>query len=270
MAWNHDSTAFAFAAMNEIYRKPKGIGTFPDGGMSKTEYYDAALYYYDIPEKKLHRVSGFEEQGRFFRYWNQYEYMDLAFASPKIYFRLVEPSEGHIKSAARQVHNKKDSLELIKSLRYIYTTHVCDIRTGAISDIDSLPAGVKWAPARTPDHQRAMQKSYLKDITPREWGIDIRKQYPQSKKDYFDYIIYKKGYYDLVLDQIAPGFTEKDKKHLLKKMTQVQQNFYHAYKKNSAKKGEYYKSEAEKAHKYYTSYTQYMETVKKRLYPGKN
>ena len=270
MAWNHDSTAFAFAAMNEIYRKPKGIATFPDGGMTKTEYFDAALYYFDTTEKKLHRVTGFEEKGRFFNGRDPYKYMDLAFAGPKIYFKLDEPLDSDIKSAARQVRKEKDSLELIKSLHYIYKTHVYDIHTGTIVDTDSLPPGVKWTPARTSDHQRVMQKSYLKDFTPSDWGIDIRKQYPQSKKDYFDYIIYRKGYYDLVLEQIAPGFTEKDKKHLLKKMTQVQQNFYRAYKKYSAKKGDYNESQAEKAHDYYTSYTQYMETVRKRLYPGQN
>jgi len=59
-AWKSDSSAFAFVAINRIYRMPKGIDKFPDGGRAKTLYYDVALYYYDINSEKLNRVVDFK------------------------------------------------------------------------------------------------------------------------------------------------------------------------------------------------------------------
>jgi len=265
MAWNNDSTAFAFVAVNRIYRRPKGLATFPDGGMSRTEYLDAALYYYDTLKKQLHRITGLNDLNRIFGR-QKYEYTDLAFSGPLICFKMDKPLDFEIEDAARSVHNEEDSLKLAETIRYVYMTHIYNINSGVILDTNALPAGAEWTPARESDHQRQMQKRFLREITPADWGIEIGKVYPQSKNDYFDYIIYRQGYYDLVLEQIAPGFTEKDKKKILKKMERKKDNYYRAWKKCSVKKGDYYKSEAKKAHDDYTGYSQYMEMVKKRLF----
>lgn len=56
-AWNNDNSAFAFVAINEIYRNPVGIAKFPDGGTTLSVYRDRSLYYYEIDKKQLHRIA---------------------------------------------------------------------------------------------------------------------------------------------------------------------------------------------------------------------
>ena len=59
--YNDDKTKFAFFRLTTVKKPPKGIATFPDGGISKTLYSDLSVYIYDVSKQKLTKVHSFSK-----------------------------------------------------------------------------------------------------------------------------------------------------------------------------------------------------------------
>ncbi|MEA3435416.1 MAG: hypothetical protein U9R43_03050, partial [Thermodesulfobacteriota bacterium] len=143
-AWKRDNSAFAFVAINKIYRKPVGIAKFPDGGKTKTEYYDVALYYYDIYHEKLNRAVDFKNILILYPKRRDYWNINIVFSDSLVYYKLSDADDYSIREAKKIVHNEEDSTKLIQAIKYVSKIHTYNLNTKKISEIDSLPPNVQW------------------------------------------------------------------------------------------------------------------------------
>lgn len=263
-AWKSDSSAFAFVAVNEIYRLPEGIAKFPDGGKTKTEYFDVALYYYNLENEKLNRAVDFKNI--FILYPKNREYLTsikIAFSDFLIYYKLSDADDYSIREAKKSLHNDNDSTKLNQAIQYVSKIHIYNVNTKKISGIDSLPANVQWAGNKQFNDLKNLQNNCLQKISYSDWGISLSDIYPQSKNTYMDYIIlglYNKNIINAIYEQVVPGFSQEDREHILEKMEKRKQKLLKIFKKNSD--GPY--QESLKKEKY-ENYIKYVEETKKRL-----
>lgn len=211
-AWKKDSTAFAFVAVNRLYRIPVGMAKFPDGGMSKTEYFDVALYYYDLRNEKLNHIVDFNDYFILYPKKNTYQYIDLAFDDSLIFYKLSNPSDYDIRMAKRYVHDDKDSIKLMRIIKKASEINAYNIKTKKIINIDSLPSNVIWADHKSYAFLKDFRKSLLQNISCSDWGIILKDIYPQSEKKYENYIVYMEGnklMRSAVLEQIISQYQEE-------------------------------------------------------------
>ncbi len=262
-AWKRDSSAFAFVAINEIYRKPVGIAKFPDGGKTKTEYYDVALYYYDIYNEKLNRAVDFKNILILYPKRRDYWNINIVFSDFLLYYKLSDADDYSIREAKRFVHNEEDSTKLIQAIKYVSKIHTYNLNTGKISEINSLPPNMQWTEIKNYNYLKDLRNSCLQKITYSDWGIILNNIYPQSKETYMEYIIlgsYNKNILDAIYEQIVPEFDQKDKKYILRKMNKRKQKLFKTYKKNND--GTYQESLKKSE---YENYIKYIEETNKKL-----
>ena len=211
-AWKRDSSAFAFVVVNRLYRMPVGIAKFPDGGMSKTVYFDVALYYYDLKNETLHRALEFNDILNLYSKKRKYQYIDLAYDDSLIFCKLSDASEFDIRTAKRFVHNEEDSIKLIQSIKKVSEIRAYNVNTKTVKIFDSLPSNVFWAGYKRSDYLINLRKNCLQTISSADWGIVLKNIYPQSKKKYEKYIVYKEGnklMRNAVLEQIISQYKEE-------------------------------------------------------------
>lgn len=211
-AWKSDSSKFAFVAINRIYRMPAGIAKFPDGGMSKTEYFDIALYYYDLKNEKLNRIVDFKDYFILYPGKNKYQYIDLAFDDSLIFYKLSNPSAFDIITAKRHVHSDKDSIKLMRIIDKVSEINACNIKNKKIIPFNSLPSNIVWADRKSYNFLKDIRKNLLKKISYSDWGINLKNIYLQSEKKYENYIVYKEGnelMRNAVLEQIISQYQEE-------------------------------------------------------------
>jgi hypothetical protein len=257
-AWNRDSSAFAFSAVKYLFKRPVGIATFPDGGRVKQEYYDAALYYYSIKDNKLNRIVDFKDILRLYPKSREYYSIQLAYTDSLIYYKLSDADNYSIREAKRFVHSEDDSIKLYKAIKYVSVVHSYNVNTKKISEIDSATFNAALSQLKVDKNQSKRSKEYLTKLSYADWGIVLKNIYPQSKKTYMEYIVYKQGnssIRDAVFEQIIPSFTRKEIQMMLNDMDE--------YKSKLDKKDK--PSLNYKDHSNKLSYDEYYESTCKKL-----
>ncbi|HUX55285.1 MAG TPA: hypothetical protein VMV56_12775 [Williamwhitmania sp.] len=259
-AWKGDSSAFAFLAVQDLYRRPVGIATFPDGGMSLHEYSDAALYYFNIKENKLNKAVDFSDLSALHSLYSklQFQYIKIKFTDSLLYYRLSKPYDVDIKNFKKRFKNKEDSLKLSAIINKTSNAYAYNINTKKISVIDSATFNVALGQVKIDRNIRKRSKEYLTKLSYADWGIVLKDIYPQSKKTYMEYIVYMQGNSSIreaVFEQIIPNFTPKE--------IQIMLNDMDAYKTKLDKKDD--SSFNYKDHSNKLSYDEYYESTYKRL-----
>ena len=259
-ALNNTKSAFTFIAINRLYKSPVGIATFPDGGKTTTIYYDIALYYYDIKEKKLHRAVNLNNLIVLYPKQRDYHLTKLAFHDSIIYYKIHDPDDYDIKSAKEPLHY--DELGLKKAIKYVSKIHAYNIKTKKKYTLKSLPSKVEWNVFKNYNEFRNLKNIYLNKVSSSEWNIVLKDIHPQSKKTYMQYIIEKRNNNTIkaIYEQIVPSFSKTDIDYILSEMDNRKKDLYLEYKNNSD--GVYQESLKKDR---YNEYIKYMEQTKKRL-----
>ena len=266
MAWDKNSSAFAFIARNRLYRRPVGIAKFPDGGMVKNEYLDFSLYYFDINKNKLTHLISLNEfyRGADYR-WLSFSHINLELDDSLLFYKLEAPySFNHIKDKVYLFTAKKDSIKNMLFFEDIAKTYKFNILIHERSVVDTSKHKRLFCKKRNKLYW-SLAKKYLIDIPYSDWGIVLKDLYPQSKKDYMDYIIEKEGNTSTlkaIYEQIVPSFDANDKEYILRKMEQIKQEIYEDYKKINEEKDPYQKSLKKSA---YENYVEYMKETNEKL-----
>ena len=247
--WNKDSTAFAFVARIRLYRRPEGITKFPDGGTSKNEYQDFSLYLFDVKHKKLKHLVCLNEFyiGSAYR-WLSISQVALELQDSLLFYRLKKPYNHNIKYIDEK--RKPNFLEDISK------TYSVNIYTHKKSEYQHL-----FKDKRKILHSN-IRKKYLADIPYKDWGINIKELYPQSKSTYMDYIIEGSGLIDVIFEQIVPEFTSEDKKHIVDEMIKKQKVLLKDWNKLDREKDPYRRSKRKDK---YINYIKYTENIKKKF-----
>jgi len=254
IAWNKDSTAFAFIAKSRLYRMPEGIAKFPDGGRAKNEYLDFSLYYFDIKQKKLTCLVCLNKFYSSYAYqWISFSNVALNLQDSLLFYKLKKPLKFEIE------YLKENNPNLLEDLSKTYSVN---IYTYENSVIDTSKYQNLFNNKREWLHS-SIRNKYLTDVPYMDWGIYLKKLYPQPKSDYMDYIIENKhGVIDIIYEQIAPEFTDSDKKYIIDEMTKKQEAAFNDWiqidPKENARQWAEQKSE-------YEGTVKYTESVKKRL-----
>jgi len=63
-AWSPAGDAFVFARGYQVYKKPKGLYRFPDGGRSKKLHQSISIYIFDVTRGKLSRIAFYDNTPR--------------------------------------------------------------------------------------------------------------------------------------------------------------------------------------------------------------
>ncbi len=248
--WNSTKTELAFVAIQSATRAPVGIAKFPDGGRRETEYSNLVLFTYNIKTNKLKKLTDFKKLC-YTTARDNYNF-ELVFSDSIIYYHIDLYWKSITDSVAREKYRDK--------------YFAIDVNTNKISEIrDSLFS----YECKTHKQANILSSDILKNIPCSKWGMVLNDIYPQSKKDYMDYIIkgnLDKLTSDCIFDQIVPSFNKDDIDFILKKMEKHKAKLYkeyNSYKDNdpyrkSLKLDEYHgyknyitktKSRFEKAHK---------------------
>jgi len=251
IAWNKDKTEFAFIAKRRLYREPVGIARFPDGGMRKTEYIDFSLYHYNIKQKKLTHLISLNEfyLGPGYR-WLSFSEINLKLKDSLLFYKLSEPYDYVVKNIDEKRHPNV--------FKDISKTYSVNIYTHQKSIVDTTVFTNIFIHKRE-RFKNSSAKKYLSSLKYSDWGINLKKFYPQSKSTYIDYIIQGKGNKNMrqaIFEQFAPDFTQKDKKKIIAEMTKNQKHFLAEYN---------HSNRSLKLKNRYIYYSKYIKEVKKKL-----
>lgn len=256
-AWKPDGSAFAFLAIKSLYRRPEGISTFPDGGRSVSEYYDVALYYFNIKDNRLNRVVDFNDVSPLYSK-TTLKFIHMAFVDSLLYYKLGKPFDIDIKSAKKRAQTKEGSFRLSALIEKASKPYAYNINTHKPTEVDPATFNAAFSQAKSIEYNRKLGRAYLEKLPLADWGIRLQDIYPQSKETYMKYIIYQKGdpkVRDAIFEQIIPKFTKRQIQKMLKDMD--------AYKAKIDKKYESsldYNDQFKKS-----SYDKYYEPTCKRL-----
>ena len=218
-AYNDDNSSFAFVAMMSLYRRPVGLARFPDGGTPSYEYGDSALYYYSNSDKSVHKALDLS----YLR--PVYDslilgYTDLVFKGSTIYYKLHEPLKSSIKHAKEMAKTQED-MERIQSIIDASSRAMAySIKTGTVVPFDNTAFEKMLLSAKKKSSEKSWRE-ILKKVPLHQWGIDLRKIFPQPVKTYMEYIIYQKGdekVREAILEDIIPELPKDDIRGLLSKM----------------------------------------------------
>ena len=244
-AWNTDSTAYSFLAVKRLLRSPQGISKFPDGGISKIEYFDAALYYYNNKYHKLKRIADLNKYNVLYKVLD-FRYIKIAFNDSVIYYKLKEISDFKREIALRNITSKEDSLKILSIVDESRLAYAYDIRTSTTTQIDSL-AFFKQYKIYKENKQKNESKKYhgvsadIINLSLSDWGIILKDVYPQSDEQYINYIKYAKGgplIREAILEQIFPNISKNDIRKTIEEMSKYKQKLD---KKTSEDYDRYYK-----------------------------
>ncbi len=135
-------------------------------------------------------------------------------------------------------------------------TYSFNINTTNISEVDtSLFFSVYRETKETNKIGITELDKILSGITLTEWGLVIQDVYPQSDKEYMEYIIYKGGNMmsqQAIMEQIIPNLEKKKIKYMLKEMgkykIKLEKNEKSSYKDHAKKTSydDYYKYTSKK------------------------
>ncbi|NOX33082.1 MAG: hypothetical protein GXP56_05000 [Deltaproteobacteria bacterium] len=249
--WNNKKTAVAFMVTKMAYRRAGGIASLPDGGMSKIEYQDVSLYYFNLQDKQLIKVDDFNDITKWITAWRSNYDGDIAFQGPLIYYK-IKPNMWKLD----KFKTGPDSLKVHSVIERYNKSYAYDINTHNIRAADSLIFNEVFNKTKN-SNKVAYEKldSLLKEVALKDWGIVLKDIYPQSNQDYIDHIIYNQGTpytRQAIMEQIIPGLSKKKIKNILEEMDN--------YKKKLDKKdNSSYKDHVRKLN--YDNY--YKETCKK-------
>ncbi len=254
IAWNNDSTAFAFIARTRLYRKPEGITKFPDGGIPKNEYRDFSIFLFDVKHKKLKHLVNLNEFYISSAYrWLSMSQISLELRDSLLFYKLKKPYKHNIKYIDEKTNPN--------FLENISKTYAVNIYTCEKSVIDTNKYQHLFKSKRETLHPN-IRKKYLSDIPYKDWGINIKKLYPQSKNTYMEYIIEGKGAIDIIFEQIVPEFTVEDKKYIIDEMIKKQKTLLKDWNKLDREKDPYRRSKRKDK---YINYIKYTEDIKKKF-----
>jgi len=257
MAWNKDSSAFAFVAKTRFFRRPVGIAKFPDGGMTKDEYLDFSLYHFNIKQKKLTHLINLNELylGSAYR-WLSISQVSLDLQDSLLFFKLIKPYDYNIK------YIKED--KLASFLEDVAKTYSINIHSHKKSIVDTSNYQHLFENKKC-KLRASSAKRYFTGLKYADWGINLKEIYPKSKNTYIDYIVNREGNDEMrqaIFEQIVSEFTEKEKKHIINIMIKKRKSLLDEYNKLDKEKDPYRKSVRKRS---YTGYIKYTEEVKKKL-----
>ncbi len=245
VACNADNTAYSFLVVKRLLRRPEGISRFPDGGISKIEYFDAALYYYNNKNNKLKRIADLNKFNVLYKVLD-FRYIKIAFNDSVIYYKLKEISDFKIEIALRDVTSKEDSLKILSLVNESKAAYAYDIRTSKTTQIDSLSFFKQYKIYKENRQKNESKKCHgvsadITNLSLSDWGIILKDVYPQSDEQYINYIIYAKGsplIREAILEQIFPNISKNDIRKTIEEMGKYKQKLD---KKTSGDYDKYYK-----------------------------
>lgn len=256
IAWNKDSTAFAFVAKKRLYKMPKGIAKLSDGGKSKTEYLDFSIYKFDTITKKLTHITSLNNFYNALSYrWLNISQVQLSLNDTALYYKMSEASDYDLKNL------KERSPQILED---IPKTYKINFHNHKKETVDTGTYNHLFDKMRE-RFNSSLAKHYLGNLKCSDWDITIKKIYPQSKDTYIDYIVEKQGnaeFKGCIFNQIAIDFTDKDHEKIIERMDKHKQLLYDKYTKYDEQKDPYRKSMAKSE---YDDYIIYMKDIYKLL-----
>jgi len=256
IAWNNDSSAFAFVAKTELFRSPVGIAKFPDGGMITNEYLDFALYHFDIKHNKLTRLAELNDFYLRNDYrWSSIGYLNLDLQDTLLFYKLGKPSGYDLKNI------KERHPDILINIAKTYKININTLKKETVDTTINSHLFYR----KRENFRFSSAKKYLSNLKYADWGIVLKDIYPKSKKYYMDMIIEKEGNDKMrqaIFQQIIPDFTEQDKKTVLGKMEERMKELYEDYKNTDKLKDPYQRGLKKDK---YLDYQEYLDMVKKRF-----
>ncbi len=257
IAWNNDSSAFAFVAKTGLYKRPTGIAKFPDGGTTKNEYLDFSLYHFDIKQNKLTRLVRLNEffMGSGYR-WLNISQVELSLNDSILYYKLPEPYDYNLKYI-----DKKEHPDFFKNIVKTYKIDIYTLKKETVNTANNPHIFAK----KRERFNSSIAKKYLANVKYADWGLVLNDLYPKSKNFYMDMIIEEQGNKNIrecIFQQIIPEFSEKDKKTVLNKMEERMKELYDDYKNTDKVKDPYQRGLKKDK---YDDYQDYLDKVKNRF-----
>ena len=170
-----------------------------------------------------------------------------------LFYKLKKPYKHNIK----YIDEKRNP----NFLEDISKTYAVNIYTRKKSVIDTNKYQHLFKNKRETLHSN-IRKKYLADIPYKDWGINIKELYPQSKSTYMDYIIEGSGLIDVIFEQIVPEFTTEDKKYIIDEMMKKQKALLKDWNKLDREKDPYRRSKRKGK---YINYIKYTKNIKKKF-----
>ncbi|GEM_PF-6270038 len=254
VAWNKDSSAFAFIAKINLFRMPTGIARFPDGGKIKKEYLDFSLYHFDIKHKKLTRLVRLNEFYSVSSYrWLSLSQVKLNLHDSLLFYKLKKP------------YLKIDEKKHPDFMKDISRTYSINLFTHQKSIVDTTVYQHLFD-GNQGKLRLATAKTYLSGLKYSDWGISLKELYPQTKETYSGYIVMKEGNDKMrqaIFEQIVPEFSMKEREKILKRMQKQKAVLFDDYNTLDAKKDPYRRSRRKEK---YDDYITYMNKIEKKLF----
>lgn len=237
------------------------MARFPDGGKIKMRFYDVALYYYVIPQKRLIRLVDLNQITTL--YWkDRYYDLDILCHDSLVYFKFDKPNEKEIKWVKDRLRKNKDVEKLNKAISFVNKIQVYNLKNKHLSSLDNLPNNLSWAKYSSTKLSK-LSKSYLDEVPCNAWGEKFAAQFNQSNKINKGYIIYEKGSMltrKCILEQLMTSLSINERDEIINKMMKYKEKLFQDYKncsdgtyQTSLKKGKY------------ENYVIYMDGIKNQL-----
>ncbi|MEA3496593.1 MAG: hypothetical protein U9R42_11205 [Bacteroidota bacterium] len=256
IVWNKDSTAFVFVARKKLYKRPKGIATFPDGGKTKNEFLDFSLCYYNIKHNQLSCLADLNEFYQSMAYrWLSISQVKLSLSDTVLYYRMIQPYDYDLKTIKER---KPDLLTMVNK------TYKVNLITLKKETIDTVFLHDLFKNKRK-RFNKSIASQYLQDLKCSDWGIELSEIHPQSKKMYSNYIIEKEGneaFRECIFQQVISSFSKKDREYIVEQMKKKEKELYNIFKKTDKIKNPYQRSLREEK---YNSYIEYMKIIEYKL-----
>lgn len=205
--YNADSSQVVFYKFHHVFRHPKGLLRFPDGGISKSLYRNISLFTYSFEDSSLNRIYDFGSL-----YGNRSRWETTAFfINNDVIFNLsplhVLPKEENDSSMTPipMAENSLNRWFLYKSAQ----DAVVEIEPITIDSSAYRKASLSLI-GRETEHNSLL-----------EWGLNFDEIYPQSKRKRLAEIVTfenSRAYTLAIIELMANDLTSKDVDQLIKRI----------------------------------------------------
>ncbi|HRX31310.1 MAG: hypothetical protein H6537_08635 [Bacteroidales bacterium] len=260
IAWNTDSTEFAFLTAVRLYRKPEGISRFPDGGQSVGVYSNVAIYVYRCNDSTLKRVVDLNRVRPLCNNLD-YEFIDIVFKDDSLLYFKPHIFDYAMPSYLKKCKTHADTVMAYELYSYIASAHVCNIGTGMVRDVDSVTFESLYAkPTKSVKTEKVRKE--IRRLSLEIYGVKLQEVYPQSRDEYIEYIVQKEGdetVRNAVVNQVFVSMSAKQIDAVIKSMSR----FKDRLRKKDAKSLDYRDSLKYKDYEeYYRQIVPKLEAIK--------
>lgn len=202
--YSPDSTKIVFFKFLQVYKSAKGLWSLPDGGMPKVLYKNVSVYYLNLKTDELVRIFEYKGVSSNRDSWNTKTF----YTDTSIIFN-IEPTIGW-KSELKYSSTNIDTLNYNRNKYWFSFNH----KTKKVTTIPPLTDELPFWPISFNELREHTNHFSLKD-----WGVDVYKVYPQSKRQMLRDISklkHSNAYTIEMINQLAPKLTERDIKRTIK------------------------------------------------------